>query len=787
MDDEYRAFLESAWKSTCKSRKSKNKDVKKHESIEANDGGFKGTEVARSTGIVVDGTRSVQVGSAKLAEVIEIEADPNEEDEDGVCEDRGVQRPDAAVNDKVEAGSEDVAKDATVAAGPDCVIRSRLGGAAATKAFSGRPGLVGNAGKVVTEQTKTLGAIVKAKTGQPPGTLAGENHAQNVLSGPSSTLASSSAPCGTAKPAVKTLDLKSLVGSWSDSIKNHIQVDWASPTTCGSMNRGNQLIVQLIRPGSNQNSVQLKVTQHDAGNFTCGHFDLDVGRSHDSRIVWVDRRSRGKVSVWERDAKDVLNETDAATATNHAQENETGKLDAGNETVTANESKSMNSVESLVVDGPEVPQDTEVPPEIRPTPTQAEQVKSLGARAKVKPERPSWASAQSSHAVTIDVDAEAPDEEDIKPGTEIELATFLGGWVDSMGNSVQVDWARPTCGNEMQGQSLDVQLVRPGSGRQPIRLKVIQLEDGSFKCGHFELDVGQSSSIKIVWGDKWNRSKLSIWKRETKKVGPALSSLVATGNMQKRPWAANNGSSPAAKLPRLSSENGTGPNGASPVGQGPVRATTNHAAVGMGVSAAALQQPRPPPPAMMNIPTNAKDLEGRPYDLHSVVVNFVDVGMSYVKSVLAKNPKHKGDDFDWEGVRRCVRYLRAEREMEIFGIIPEDFQGQDGGSGHRCGLPIDIQLMCEMVEEALPSPYSGEAGAAREMTIERAYTKNCLYVDGGVNSSGLLTCHAKCRAWLTRCMELLQLRYYFDSKLATFDVFDGNVGTGTLVRMNSFS
>merc|ERR1712008_205633 len=95
--------------------------------------------------------------------------------------------------------------------------------------------------------------------------------------------------------------------------------------------------------------------------------------------------------------------------------------------------------------------------------------------------------------------------------------------------------------------------------------------------------------------------------------------------------------------------------------------------------------------------------------------------------------EYEGDDFDWEGVRRCVRYLRTEREMDIFGIVPESFQGHDSGSGRRSSLPLDIQLMCEQVEEAEPEPYAGEQGSSRETTVQRAYEKNCLIVDSSVN------------------------------------------------------
>lgn len=247
---------------------------------------------------------------------------------------------------------------------------------------------------------------------------------------------------------------------------------------------------------------------------------------------------------------------------------------------------------------------------------------------------------------------------------------------------------------------------------------------------------------------------------------PSLPKAAVT---PKRSLSFDSPSGPPSKLPRLPS--------------GALARTDSRPGIGQS------SQPRRQvlgPLLGRNVAPDAKDHLGRKYDLQSVVVNFVDVGMAYAKGVLGKSPKRSSHDFDWEGVRRCVRYLATEREMQVFGVIPEDFQDQDGGAGHRCGLPMDIQLMCEMVEEALPEPYSGQDGAAREMTIERAYSRNCLYVDSG-NGAAPLACDARCRAWLDRCRDLLHLRYFFDSILGTFDVFDGNVGTPTLARMNSFS
>lgn len=94
---------------------------------------------------------------------------------------------------------------------------------------------------------------------------------------------------------------------------------------------------------------------------------------------------------------------------------------------------------------------------------------------------------------------------------KVELETFLGEWRDSIGNDVEVDWAGPGS----RGGQLDVLLTKPRSRRDPIRLNVKHKGSGHFECGHYELDIHESSPDKIVWVDCWNRGKSSVWERKT--------------------------------------------------------------------------------------------------------------------------------------------------------------------------------------------------------------------------------------------------------------------------------
>lgn len=91
----------------------------------------------------------------------------------------------------------------------------------------------------------------------------------------------------------------------------------------------------------------------------------------------------------------------------------------------------------------------------------------------------------------------------------LQLEHFLGEWRDSMGNRVQVDWSRMAG----KGGQLDVLLVKPRGGRDPIRLNVKQLGPDRFMCGHYDLEVEKSSLRRIVWGDCRHRGQSSVWER----------------------------------------------------------------------------------------------------------------------------------------------------------------------------------------------------------------------------------------------------------------------------------
>lgn len=94
-------------------------------------------------------------------------------------------------------------------------------------------------------------------------------------------------------------------------------------------------------------------------------------------------------------------------------------------------------------------------------------------------------------------------------GSGFLIDSFLGDWRDTMGNNVQVNWAKR---NDRFGQ-LEVQLSKPGSSRPPVKLNVKDMGAGKFNCGHYDLDVANSDSNKIVWIDHRSVGKVSKWSR----------------------------------------------------------------------------------------------------------------------------------------------------------------------------------------------------------------------------------------------------------------------------------
>ncbi|CAK0847254.1 unnamed protein product [Prorocentrum cordatum] len=140
-------------------------------------------------------------------------------------------------------------------------------------------------------------------------------------------------------------------------------------------------------------------------------------------------------------------------------------------------------------------------------------------------------------------------------------------------------------------------------------------------------------------------------------------------------------------------------------------------------------------------------------DKRDVVVNFAQVGEDFARAVLGC------DDFDWEGVRRCVEYL-PQRGLRVIGVAAKGFRGHDSWSGDVGPLPHDIGASCQLVEEASRRFCSRRATAAARL-------RSCLLVDGagqGDNDDDGGAQHPQ------------RIRYCFDDQFGAFT--DGRSSAG---------
>jgi len=94
------------------------------------------------------------------------------------------------------------------------------------------------------------------------------------------------------------LRLQDFLGEWRDSLGHEVRVRWAQHG-----NRAGELDVELLKPRSNTRGIRLNVKALDQGRFQCGHFELKLDGSSTDKIIWADMRTKGKVSVWDREAQ----------------------------------------------------------------------------------------------------------------------------------------------------------------------------------------------------------------------------------------------------------------------------------------------------------------------------------------------------------------------------------------------------------------------------------------------------------------------------------------------------
>ncbi|CAE8603426.1 unnamed protein product [Polarella glacialis] len=179
--------------------------------------------------------------------------------------------------------------------------------------------------------------------------------------------------------------------------------------------------------------------------------------------------------------------------------------------------------------------------------------------------------------------------------------------------------------------------------------------------------------------------------------------------------------------------------------------------------------------------SNEKDLEGRSFDYGTVVVNFANVGATFGKVCLDREAKF----FDWEGVRRCVRYLNGDRKLKVIGVIHENFTATDNNQ-RPTKMPQDIEKLCDSINLTPRVTGDNHSSNDDEMTIKCAYRRNCLFLDNDNYRDWLQQMrNERCREWLNAYQNLLHVRYYFDKQLGCFDLLEGNNPTHSLAAGQS--
>lgn len=156
-------------------------------------------------------------------------------------------------------------------------------------------------------------------------------------------------------------------------------------------------------------------------------------------------------------------------------------------------------------------------------------------------------------------------------------------------------------------------------------------------------------------------------------------------------------------------------------------------------------------------------------DMQSVVVSFSSVGGDYALTGTGKDLDKVDRAFDWEGVRRCVRYLRCERGMNVVGVVLENWRGQDRGTSSSA-LPEDIKAMCSAILETPRLTGERHKVAETEMTIKCAWRRNCRFIAREDIQWEMR--NEKCRQWLLSKQDLLRMRCSFEPPLGQFRVLE---------------
>jgi len=100
-----------------------------------------------------------------------------------------------------------------------------------------------------------------------------------------------------------------------------------------------------------------------------------------------------------------------------------------------------------------------------------------------------------------------------KPAASMEPRDYLGSWMDSLGNSVQVI---------QNAHDTGFTAVLSKQGRQDIVLPMFPMPIGggwmTWQCGNSMLNLGQSTSAQLIWAT--TNARVSVWMRAPQQTKP---------------------------------------------------------------------------------------------------------------------------------------------------------------------------------------------------------------------------------------------------------------------------
>jgi len=110
-----------------------------------------------------------------------------------------------------------------------------------------------------------------------------------------------------------------------------------------------------------------------------------------------------------------------------------------------------------------------------------------------------------------------------EPLSSPSMATFFGRWTDTLGHDVVV---KPPSASDKRVEAVFSKAVGGDKGRV-FRASIEQENERGFLCGHYRLQVGQSSARRLLWRDLRRPTATSTWTQQERFSPPHETPVVA--------------------------------------------------------------------------------------------------------------------------------------------------------------------------------------------------------------------------------------------------------------------